>query len=133
MSPARRVRNADGDLTEAGFQAHVIGLARAYGWRVYHAPDNRPAGRTGRPQRLAAPEAVGFPDLVLVRAPRLLFVELKAERGRLGPGQAEWLDELGHAGAEVAVWKPSDWERVQAALGAGQPRRTDLDPLGGTW
>lgn len=133
----RRAISATGELTEAGWQAQVIGLARLYGWRIFHAPDNRPAGTTGRPQRLAAPEGRGFPDLVLVKPPRLIFAELKTRTGRLGPGQAEWLDDLRAVGqavglaaldrtvngrrpsVEVYLWRPADLDEVQTVLGAG--------------
>lgn len=146
MSP--RALNSAGELSEHGWQAQVIALARLYGWLVYHAPDNRPAGRTGRPQRLAAPEGRGFPDLVLVRGPRLVFAELKTRTGRLGPGQREWLDALEAVGTSVAaarhalelvagaeppvheasveayLWRPADLEAVHEALGRGQDRAT---------
>jgi hypothetical protein len=52
----------------------------------------------------------GFPDLVLVRDGRLLFVELKAERGKASPEQGEWLEALsGVHGIEVCLWRPADW------------------------
>jgi hypothetical protein len=141
----RRALNAAGELNEAGFQAQVIGLARVYGWRIYHAPDNRPAGRSGKPQRLAAPEGRGFPDLVLVKGPRLIFAELKTRTGRLQPGQEEWLEALREVdkaiiqsceyqgpdqppSVEAYLWRPADWGLIQATLGVGERRRTDLDP-----
>lgn len=149
MPPRRvRARSATGELTEAAFQAHVVGLARFYGWRVFHAPDNRPAGKGRAPQRLAAPEAKGFPDLVLVRPPELLFVELKTDTGRLGPGQEEWLADLAAVGNAVAhaatrvvspgyddgpavqahLWRPEDWNagEVNAILGRGRRLETVL-------
>jgi hypothetical protein len=144
MSP--RAINAAGELSEAGWQAQVIALARLYGWLVYHAPDNRPAGRTGRPQRLAAPEGRGFPDLVLVRRHRIVFAELKTRTGRLGPGQAEWLEALDTVGDAIRatveadahpgppdpdepdvaayLWRPADLDDVHRILGRGQDRAT---------
>jgi hypothetical protein len=82
----------------------VRDLARLLGWRVYHTHDSR-----------RSPE--GFPDLVLVRPPRLLFVELKRE-GR-GPTLAQhgWLEALAAVpGVEVYLWRPGDWELVVATL-----------------
>lgn len=117
-------------MSEAAFQARVVGLARIYRWRVYHAPDNRPAGRTGRPQRLAAPEARGFPDLILLKDRRLIAAELKADGGRLQPGQDEWLSAFAAIpGATAYLWHPRDWPDIQHVLGAGEERRPDLDPL----
>jgi hypothetical protein len=122
--------------SEAAFQQKVVNLARFCGWRVYHPPDNRPSGRTGRVQDVVA----GFPDLTMVRGPRLVFAELKAEKGRLALAQAEWLDALldvtraveivvqeseGARAAgydvprprvDVFVWRPSDWPVIEEAL-----------------
>jgi hypothetical protein len=64
--------------TERSFQAQVVKLAELLGWRCYH---------TLRSEGSAS----GFPDLVLVRArhpkPRVIFAELKADRGRLTDDQ----------------------------------------------
>lgn len=145
---ARRAISASGELTEHAWQAQVIGLARLYGWRIFHAVDNRPAGRTGRPQRLAAPEGKGYPDLTLIKVPRLVVAELKTRTGRLGPGQQEWIaafHQLGEAieseltygmealnrtedpSVEAYIWRPADWDEVQAVLGRGMTRRCELD------
>jgi hypothetical protein len=51
----------------------------------------------------------GFPDIIAVRPPRLLAIELKSARGRVGPMQPEWLDRLQKSGAESYVWRPTDW------------------------
>ena len=37
----------------------------------------------------------GFPDLVLLRPPELLFIELKSARGRIAVDQHLWIDQLG--------------------------------------
>ena len=117
-----------GGLTEAAWQAQVEGLARFYGWRTYHPPDNRPAGRAGRPQRVTS----GFPDLVLLRGPELLFVELKTDKGRASPEQREWLGELAAVGdacaqsanypatVEAYIWRPRDFDDVHARLARGR-------------
>jgi hypothetical protein len=59
---------------------------------------------------------VGFPDLILARAGRLVVVELKTERGRLGPGQALWLELFRAADVEVHVWRPGDMPSIQETL-----------------
>lgn len=60
---------------------------------------------------------VGFPDWTLVRGGRLIFAELKGANGRLGPGQQEWLDDLGTVpGVETYVWYPSDIEEIKRVL-----------------
>lgn len=102
-------------LGEAAWQAHVEQLARARGWLVYHAPDNRPVlGRGGK--RYVQAVEPGFPDLVLVRGDRVLFRELKTETGRVRPEQKKWLAALEAAGCDVAVWRPSDLSEVNATL-----------------
>lgn len=137
---ARRARGVAGELLEGPFGTIVENLLDLYGWRWFHAPDNRPSGRTGRVQRVRP----GFPDYVALRGNELLFIELKTERGRLGPGQREWLDELGElarhaeglalaataaagerkhrAPVEVYLWRPSDLERINYRLSRGQHR-----------
>jgi hypothetical protein len=84
-------------MTEAALQARVLAHARALGWLAYHTHDSR------RSQP-------GFPDLVLVseRRARVLYRELKTERGRLSGPQSEWLRVLRVAGADAAVWRPMD-------------------------
>lgn len=84
-------------MTEAVLQTRVIAHARATGWLAYHTHDSR------RSQP-------GFPDLVLVseRRGRVLFRELKTERGRLSEPQREWLRALAAAGQDAAVWRPTD-------------------------
>jgi hypothetical protein len=110
-----RVRKADGSLTEAGFQLQVVSLAKRGGWRIYHAPDNRPGRRTGKPQTVVG-DTAGFPDLLLIRGSTLLVVELKTDTGRLRPGQQDWLDAFVQVGAESYLWRPRDIEDVQARL-----------------
>lgn len=102
-------------VTEATWQSTVLQIARLNGWRWYHAPDNRPVtARSGR--RYVQNVRAGFPDLVLVRGPRLIFAELKRETGRVEVEQQEWLDDLARASAEVYVWRPSDMDDVVATL-----------------
>ena len=98
--------------TEAEFTSEVIAMAHLYGWMAHH----------GRPGRIAAgwrtpiSGDVGFPDLVLVRGGRLLFVELKTERGRLSEGQKDWLAALGGCVARAHLWRPRDWAEIEKAL-----------------
>lgn len=75
-------------MTERELEATVAAMARVRGWRRYH---------THRSDRSPA----GFPDDVLVRAGRLLFLELKTEAGKLSAEQAAWLDDLEEVAAIV--------------------------------
>lgn len=95
--------------TEAHFQQSVTELAERCGWLWWHDNDSRRNRR-------------GFPDLVLLRAPRLLLVELKTERGKLRPEQRIWLDELGQCpGIETYVWRPGDFDEIVSILNRRQP------------
>lgn len=101
--------------SEAGFTTAVIDLAKLHGWLVMH---QRPA-RTANGWRTAISGDVGFPDLVLVRGTRLIFAELKSEKGTVKPEQTEWLLRLGGAGAECYIWRPKNWKNIEAILTGG--------------
>jgi len=96
-------------ISEKAFQQAVTDLAGYAGWALqYHTLNSR--GSTA-----------GFPDLVLLRPPELIMVELKAEKGRVSVAQWEWLEQLGLCGVEVYCWRPSDWPEVEARLTAPRP------------
>jgi hypothetical protein len=98
--------------SEREFQREVIKIAKSLGWYVYHALPGQ-----GRNKHLTLFIGKrGFPDLVLCRPPRLLFVELKSGTGKLSTDQQEWLEALRACGVEVYVWRPWDLERVTAIL-----------------
>ena len=92
-------------MNEAMLQKGVLDCARVFGWTVAHF---RPAQTSQGWRTPVAADGKGFPDLVLVRE-RVLFRELKGNRGRIRPEQAVWLAVLRDAGADVAVWTPDDW------------------------
>jgi len=93
-----------GQLTEKAFLQQVRDLAELCGWLVYHTYDSR-----------RSPE--GFPDLVLVRGDKVIFAELKSEKGRVRPEQRMWLDALEKVRkAEACLWRPSDWDRIVEVL-----------------
>jgi hypothetical protein len=66
----------------------------------------------------------GFPDLVLARRGRVIFAELKSEKGHLTKEQASWLGHLssvrGTIAPEVYEWRPSDLPEIQSVLSAGR-------------
>jgi hypothetical protein len=106
-------------LSEAQFQKQVLALAKLRGWRVAHFKTAQTA--KGAYVTPVAADGKGFPDLVMVRAEpgfvaRLIFAELKADRGRLGPQQLEWIQALAESDAEMYVWRPADWDEIEEVL-----------------
>jgi hypothetical protein len=99
-------------VSEAQFQDAVCAYARLTGWRWCHFR----AARTAYGWRTPVSGDTGLPDLILCRDDRLVFVELKADRGRLRPDQRAWLAALEQTSAEVYCWRPRDWPAIEAAL-----------------
>ena len=89
---------------EYQFQQSIIQLAEWNKWMVYHVTNVR--------GRLRSPTSVGFPDLVLLRGSRIIFAELKTEKGKLTKAQVRWIDSLKEAGQKAVVWRPQDWDEI---------------------
>ena len=88
---------------EKDFQERVCHLARLYHWRIYSIPDSRRVSMAG------------YPDLTMwnVEQKRLIFAELKREKGKVSESQKIVLSELGQlVQCEVYVWRPSDWDSI---------------------
>ena len=90
-------------MSEKEFQAQVVKLARTCGFLVYHTYDS------GRSEP-------GWPDLVLVGRGRVLYRELKTEKGKASAAQVGWLRALRANGADAKVWRPSDWPEIEETL-----------------
>jgi hypothetical protein len=105
---------------EASFQAVVVDVARLARWKVAHFR----AARTSKGWRTpVTADGAGWPDLVLVRPPRIIFAELKSETGELRPRQAEWLEVLRLLPqVEVRLWRPAHWDALVEDL-TGLARR----------
>jgi hypothetical protein len=97
------VHSAVKPISERQFMAQVTRLANLLGWKTYHTHDSRRS-------------EAGSPDLVLVRRPRLIFAELKSERGKATDEQRAWLGELRECGQSVYLWRPSDWREIERVL-----------------
>jgi hypothetical protein len=98
----------DDHMTEAVFESRFVELFTLTGWVGYHTRDSRGSN-------------AGFPDWCLARAPRLLLVELKTNRGRLTPEQRVWGTLLAACpGVEYRVWRPRDWPTILATLNDGR-------------
>ena len=91
-------------MTEKSFTQQIADLSKMLGYKYYHP-------------WLSIHSPRGFPDCCLVKGERLIFAELKREKGELSPHQVEWLDALKATGkAEVYVWRPSDIEKITDIL-----------------
>jgi hypothetical protein len=99
----------DANLTEAQWQAQVIDYAHLRGFRVIHNTDSR---RT----------QPGVPDLMLIKPPRLLFVELKSETGKVRPEQRQMISDLRACGQLAAVYRPSHFPILRALLDEREAR-----------
>jgi VRR-NUC domain len=113
-------------LSEEELQSAVIELAHLFGWVVAHF---RPA-KTERGWRTAvSADGAGFPDLVLVRE-RVIFAELKSQRGHLSEQQRMWSTSLVQAGAEIYTWRPAQWTsgEIEAVLRERAPLRQASQP-----
>jgi hypothetical protein len=88
-------------ISEKELLESVVEYAKTQGWLVYHVFD------TFHHAKLLSR---GFPDLVLVRDGKLIFAELKAQKGPVTPDQKKWLLELMEViGVVTYLWRPSDW------------------------
>ncbi|HEX5326194.1 MAG TPA: hypothetical protein VFW75_05965, partial [Acetobacteraceae bacterium] len=93
---------------EGEFELAVEQMAFAYGWIWYH---------THRAQFSPA----GFPDLVLVRPPRIVYAELKgydsrSRRGQPTADQQEWIELLLASGQDAGCYWPEDWGLLEEKL-----------------
>lgn len=102
-------------MSERAWSDQFKKIYRRLGWIGAHF---RPARkRDGTWSTAVEGEGIGFPDWVLLRPPRLLFVELKRETGKTTDKQNMWLSLLRLVPwLEVYVWKPSDFEEVERVL-----------------
>jgi hypothetical protein len=104
-------------VREQELQATIVEACRVLGYRVAHF---RPA-RTAHGWRTPMSGDVGFPDLICAGAGRVLALELKAARGRLGPEQAEWLQAMQGAVVHAQVVRPAELDELLALLAARGP------------
>lgn len=95
----------DKNMTERQWQGNVEDLLRLYGWRWYHTHDSRRSNP-------------GYPDLTCVHAlaRRVLFLELKTEKGRATAEQNAWINDLRAAGQAAHIVRPRDLDLVHSLL-----------------
>lgn len=98
VTPAEYRQAQAAAMSERDLQDQVVVLAKVFGWLCFHPYYSQRS-------------TPGFPDLTLARNGRLIFAELKTEKGQLTDAQKNWLDQLSHCirgDVDVYVWRPTD-------------------------
>lgn len=113
---ARMERKDLAKVLEYDFAVAVSEYARNAGWQVSYTRKSGYKDASGKWRGLSP---MGEPDLRMARYRggddwRVLFVELKRERGVLRPDQARWLHALGPYGR---LWRPRDAAQIMETLG----------------
>lgn len=91
------------NASERDLQTAVVQLARIQGWQPYHT-------------WTSIRSEPGFPDLVLIRPPQILVVELKSATGKVTAAQRKWLDLFAACSVPALVVRPADFEELAARL-----------------
>ena len=98
--PPSAFDQVSGTVSEQAYMSTIQQAAEIYGWYQYHTHDSRRS-------------TPGFPDLVLIKPPKVIFLEVKREKARLSVAQADVLAMLwGCNEVQAAVVRPSDWAQV---------------------
>ena len=107
MNREEHTRHIADAMTEQELEDAIVDLLDVYKYWYHHDLPAYDKGQTERPYVHVRGQN-GFPDWLAVGS-RVLLFELKKERGKLRPEQREWIGRLRQAGAEVYVWRPTDW------------------------
>lgn len=100
--------------TEANFEDWVIRQAEHYGYCGFHVRHSQASVRgVHRALRHKHSDAYGWPDWVFFKpGGPILFRELKSDIGIVTLAQRQCHQRLRSAGADVAVWRPSDEQLI---------------------
>ncbi len=92
-------------VTEKQLREQVRDLCKVFGWKFYFTWTSIHSPR-------------GMPDLILVKPPRVIFAELKTEKGEVSTYQQDWIDVLKECGGNVEcyLWRPGDIEKIAEVL-----------------
>jgi len=92
-------------ITEKQFESQVKDLTKLFHCDKYYHPF------------LSKWSERGFPDCTIIKVPRLIYAELKSEKGKLSPEQAEWLELLKQCKTiEAYCWKPHQIDEIVEVL-----------------
>ena len=92
-------------VTEADLREQVRDLCKLFGWDMKFTWSS-----------IHSPK--GMLDLLLINREqkRVIFAELKSEKGKMTPEQQETFDELQACGQECYLWRPGDIESIASLL-----------------
>lgn len=117
-------------MSEREWQEQVIDVAHMHGWMVAHF--RRVTIKNGGHTTPVQADGAGYPDLTMAHpVGGVIFVELKAAKGRLTEEQKRWRDQLQAAGARWYVWKPRDWNTVVGVLSGTADTSSSSARVGG--
>jgi hypothetical protein len=89
---------------EADFQAQIVELAEAAGWRSFHVYDSRRSNP-------------GWPDLALWRGASMLFLEIKSETGKVTAEQEATIAQLKNVKfVTAAIARPRHFDEIAEML-----------------
>lgn len=99
--------------SEREFQKWVTTYAKRHGWMVCHvSPTKTPDGRW-----ITNYSAKGFPDVLLLKPPRMVVLELKRQDGTVRDEQRAWIEAFaGVPGVVAAFVRPSDMNALAELL-----------------
>ena len=106
----RKVEVKKIEISETDLREQIRDLCKITSWKFYFTFNS-----------IHSPK--GMPDLILCRPPRLIFAELKNEKGKISTYQQEWIDVLSQCGmnVEVYIWRPSDINEILKTLQIDKP------------
>lgn len=101
---------------EDHFTNSVRKAAQTLGWKVYH-PFSKVLYSVKKKKSPGLRVTPGYPDLTLVKPPRVIFAELKMPKGYPTKAQKEWGALLEACpGVSYYLWKPKDWDEILSVL-----------------
>lgn len=110
-------RLMDRSLKEKPWQKQVEEALDFYGWWWFHVPPNVVVCPKCR-WRIFRGIRKGWPDIVAIKPPRILWIELKTERGQLEPEQTEVGMMLRACGQTWVHARPRDRESLYELIAA---------------
>lgn len=104
-------RLTDGVLTEAQWQKQIEDALTVFGYWWMHVPSNVVVCPRCK-HKIYRGIRKGFPDILAIKPPDILWIELKRERGQLEPEQTEVGQMLQACGQTWIHARPRDREQL---------------------